>query len=280
MGVNEGDEFIWKIEGSSSKFTELFNDYMENNKHQQFIFDDDNIMILFCPYPYGTIQYWYKNVEAIIPNPSLQRDYQAIKIKITKIEDLKINYMLYSSINRVENVWDRKNDQIDLIDEYHSGSDYKLFTEKWDAHLFYDVNLSSTYNPSRIIPIVRFDLYPIGDDFMYFIDKDTNFEKVKENLNKYYDGDDYEISNFDYDNVKNELRIEIDEDDDDLFKNRDYIYRYSEEGVLLYYEWLYNGKTILKFELEGQFFVQYYRWIIVVIIALLGITIITKIMNK
>jgi len=233
--------------------------------------------------------YWTDELSAFIEIPIIKENVEAIKIKINYIADtetkdddhnegVKIDYSLYESENRDIDIWNKKKDYRDFIYKYGIKAYQEVFEEKWMYHTFYNVKFYSEWGYSFISPEVKFELYPDGRDFMYFIDKNTNLSLLRDELRDHYDA--YERREIKYSKLENELIILIDENQNDGYLSaREYIYRYSDDGLLLYYEWLYNGKTIIKLELEWQFFVLF-PWIIIGGIAFLAISIIVGIIFK
>ena len=51
--------------------------------------------------------------------------------------------------------------------------------------------------------------------------------------------------------------------------------KYNDDGVLMYYEWLYDGDPIIILELEGQFFYEY--WEIILGVAIAGVAVVVLI---
>ncbi|MFX0126298.1 MAG: zinc ribbon domain-containing protein [Candidatus Hodarchaeota archaeon] len=117
---------------------------------------------------------------------------------------------------------------------------------------------------------------------------DINWKSVVNKLNDEYDDD------WDGDDQKAKARVEsrmryfMSEDiglsvvwnpDEEDYEDFESTSLYNDDGVLMYYEWTYDGETILSLQLEGIFFF-FYGWIIVlglgagVVIIILLITLV------
>ena len=287
VGVEKGQEFVWKTEYHNSAFEDLILDSLTYNGHEYLVLknylgsNDDYIFIKFNINVSNW--YWTEPRSAILRMPSVLRTTEAVKIVINDVDYSKKDYVnlfynFYRSKNRAEYDWEKKKEIHDKIHDYKSDLYCELFSEKWVELYESDVKVDYlTWGgniKSRILLLQWYEFYPDARDFMYFIDKDTRFNRIIKKLQNEYTSSDYDINSFHYYESDNKFTINLDEDEDDKFKERNYIFRYSDNGVLLYYKWEYGGDTIMRLELEWSFLILYQRWIIIGIISFLGILII------
>lgn len=131
---------------------------------------------------------------------------------------------------------------------------------------------------------------PYGMGLFYIIGANNiNWEKladeVDEELDDEYDGNEEEGSAKTVNSLykDNGISTSINIDDDD-FDDFDSISQYNDDGVLMYYEWSYDGDPIILLELDGKFFYEYWHVIlagtIIGVIAVVFVIIIIKKIRK
>ena len=69
--------------------------------------------------------------------------------------------------------------------------------------------------------------------------------------------------------------------DEDEFDDFEATSQYNDDGVLMYYEWSYDGDPIIILELEGKFFYEYWEIILAVAVAgVVGVILIVVIIKR
>jgi len=226
--------------------------------------------MIMCPY---NDTYW-----TLYNLPSFSEKTQAIKLKVTSIDEdeeiEKIHCDYFKSENRNENIWIDQKEAVNVVYKYSSGTYFNLFSEEWEEAIFYNVEVSYGGYIYAFYPMVDVELFPAGLDIGFFIDQNANFKRLSQKFNGEFRDDVREDRKVDYNQANNELHFYIDDNKYDDFETREYIVRYSDKGVLLYYEWKYDGHTLMKIELEWAFFYQYWPWIVLGFLSLAVITII------
>ena len=270
VGVNKGDEFTWKTEYNNDRLEDLIFESINDNHIPYLPYPEDDFIMIMCPY---NDTYW-----TLYNLPSFSEKTQAIKLKVTSIDEdeeiEKIHCDYFKSENRNENIWIDQKEAVNVVYKYSSGTYFNLFSEEWEEAIFYNVEVSYGGYIYAFYPMVDVELFPAGLDIGFFIDQNANFKRLSQKFNGEFRDDVREDRKVDYNQANNELHFYIDDNKYDDFETREYIVRYSDKGVLLYYEWKYDGHTLMKIELEWAFFYQYWPWIVLGFLSLAVITII------
>lgn len=235
-GINEGDNYIWKTE-----------------------FDKDPLEDYYEDLGYSEAQ--AENLTNIIWG--LDEDLEGWRIYILQIKD--------------EKDFDYKNDEIDYVPYLYNLYETEDWEEKdWDRE---------EHNERGIIPEYDDDLYLANTYwhmglFKWFVDPKTDWDELADNLEEEFedyneegDADDEERIYF---FMEEECGISTEWETKETSKTEEFESesRYTREGVLLYYEFSYDGDTIIKIELEGAYFYENWWWILLIsIIAIVGIVI-------
>ncbi len=119
----------------------------------------------------------------------------------------------------------------------------------------------------------------------WFISTKVKWGDVVEELEDAYEDD----NNYDDVSVRrekdaNKLYITLDDDEDDEFEGQKWIIEYDDNGVLMYYEWQYDGDPIVIVETLAsqiqQFIAEYWIWIIIGAVAIVVVIIIVIVKVK
>ncbi len=90
--------------------------------------------------------------------------------------------------------------------------------------------------------------------------------ELNEELDDEYDGDEEEGSASTVKSLYEEVGISIIiNEDGEEYEDFKAISKFNDDGVLMYYEWSYDGEPIIILELDGQFFHE--NWEVIVIVA-------------
>lgn len=114
----------------------------------------------------------------------------------------------------------------------------------------------------------------------YFVSNSLDWDDLKDFIKFTYKENNYDTIKIRKEENEIGFHIVVDKNDDDKVEEMDYFFKYSKDGVLMYYEWQYDGDTIIKVNLEGEFFYEYGVWIILGIISLIALIIIIIIKIK
>ncbi|MFX1339169.1 MAG: hypothetical protein ACFFDK_11220 [Promethearchaeota archaeon] len=246
---NEGDVFVWKAEYSDSTSDDIYHDYLRVGRFN-WVFSDPNVT-------------WVEYSGYAIPKFNLDDKVEAIDIEITKIEEGRAWYIMHESKSRADNIWKKKSSgTLNLI---YSWDFYKEFKEDW-------IEVDYEYFDGFIYSYRSVKIYPKGIPAVYIIPEEIDFKELTNDLDNYfhreeYDYDDIKVT---YDNFENTLHISLGYDREDL-GDMDYIFKYSEDGILSYYEFKYAGDTVVKLEREWEFLNDYYNLLIIGVLGLISL---------
>lgn len=243
VGVDENDAFVWKI-----RFDEgPYEDYLEDTE----VFTEAEIEDM---------------VDSMFSG-SWDEDVEGWKIVILDIEGEK-------EITR-ENV---TADVVYFMMNWYITDDFD--NQEWEEEFM---------NERGGIPRYDKDFYgwmanSILGLFNMMVANNIKWDKVvieaNEELDDEYGGDDEKgsasVVKSRYEEVGISIVINEDEEKHDDFEA---LSKFNDDGVLMYYEWSYDGEPIIELELEGQFFHE--NWEVIVIGAqILGVLAIVIIVIK
>ena len=137
--------------------------------------------------------------------------------------------------------------------------------------------------------------FPTGEDNEYwkflagenpwFISTKVKWGEVEEELEDFYDDDEnYDDVSISADKDENKLEIALDEDEDDDVEEESWVVQYDDNGVLMYYEWSYDGDPIVIVETQEsqirQFINENMLWIIIGAIGIVAVIVIVIVLIK
>ena len=119
----------------------------------------------------------------------------------------------------------------------------------------------------------------------WFISTKVDWKEVVEELEEFYEDDkDYDEVSIKADKDANKLEITLDEDEDDDFEEESWIVQYDDNGVLMHYEWLYDGDPIVIVQTQEsqirQFISENMIWIIIGAIGIVIVIIVIIVLIK
>jgi len=119
----------------------------------------------------------------------------------------------------------------------------------------------------------------------WFISTKANWKEIKDEFEEWYEDDeDYDEVKITIEDGKAGIQITLDEDEDDEIEADTWIIEYDDNGVLMYYEWQYDGDPIVIVEtLESQirhFINENMLWIIIGAIGIVAVIVIVIVLIK
>lgn len=233
VGINEGDEYIWKTEFDKDPLCDFYEDagYSEADAENK------------------TDEYFDRS--------ELDDDVVGWKLYILKIKD--------------EKDLDFKNDEVDYTPYLLNLYETEDWEERdWDRELHNERGIVYDYDED-----FYYDLMSWTQGLMiFFVDPKTDWDELAEEFEEEvedYNGTedcsaDDEKRTFFFMSEENGISTEFEPKGFEEFES---ISLYTKEGVRLYYEWTYDGDTIIKFELENRYIYENWWWIL---LTVLGIT--------
>jgi hypothetical protein len=217
----------------------------------------------------------------------INMDEDAIKIKIVILDvdddekspwgedGVRIIYNYYIGYEDADEEWDlEKKDETwaiwDFDDEWYA---WNILFFDWE----HDIDDEDPEDS---------DLYThLRGENPWFVSTKTKWGEVEEELEDYYDDDEhFDKASVKTEKGKNGFQMTLDDDEDDDFEEVKYIYEYDDNGVLMYYERLYDGDTIVKVETlqrkVTQFIDDNILWIVIGAIAIVAIIVVIIVLIK
>ena len=119
----------------------------------------------------------------------------------------------------------------------------------------------------------------------WFISNKVDWDEIEEELDDYYEDDeDYDDVSVSVDKDANKLEVALDEDEDDDVEEESWIIQYDDNGVLMHYEWLYDGDPIVIVQTQESQIRQFINvnmiWIIIGAIGIVAIIIVIIVLIK
>jgi hypothetical protein len=238
VGVDVNDVFVWKVTIDPKEYEDYLEDkgysdeYIEN--YSDRLFDD---------------QY--------------DKDVEGWKVVILEMKDEKeFDY------NGDEN------DGVEYFVDWYTTEDYD--EKVWKEEELYERGMIGKYDYDYYTWRIVKSWFWIELSHMIAannINWEELVDEVDEELEDAYDGRDEEGSATTVKSLFEEngiyISINLDEDEFDDFESTA---KFNDDGVLMYYEWLYDGDPIIILELEGQLF--YENWEIILGIATIGLIVV------
>ncbi|TFG08346.1 MAG: hypothetical protein EU539_02620 [Promethearchaeota archaeon] len=115
----------------------------------------------------------------------------------------------------------------------------------------------------------------------WFISTKVDWREVKEQTVELYEDDlDYDEVKFKIYKDKIGFELTLDNDDDDEIEERKYISEYDDNGVLMYWEYQYDGDPAIIIEREFKFIYDNIIWIVLGIVGIIAVLVIIVIVLK
>ena len=224
-------------------------------------------------------------IEDYIDLINVDEDAIKIKIVILDVDDdekspwgedgVRIIYNYYIGYEDADEEWDlEKKDETwaiwDFDDEWYA---WNILFFDWE----HDIDDEDPEDS---------DLYThLRGENPWFVSTKTKWGEVEEELEDYYDDDEhFDKASVKTEKGKNGFQMTLDDDEDDDFEEVKYIYEYDDNGVLMYYERLYDGDTIVKVETlqrkVTQFIDDNILWIVIGAIAIVAIIVVIIVVIK
>ncbi len=228
---------------------------------------ENNTFIWQTEYNEKNLERYYRHIGKspgwIEENVDLDEDKEAIKIVILDIGDkeksilgargVRITYNYYITENRIANDWklEEKDETFAIFDS----DELEFYSNLFKIGFFLDEDILESELP-------------------YFISSSLDWDKLIIQVEDYYLANEYKKIKINRENNENGFILNIDEKPADEEEDWEYVYKYTEDGVLWFYEWKYTGRTIIKVELELGLIQEYKNWFILGIIAFTSVVII------
>jgi hypothetical protein len=119
----------------------------------------------------------------------------------------------------------------------------------------------------------------------WFISTKVDWGEVVEELEDYYEDDEnYDDVSIKADKDANKLEVALDEDEDDDVEEVSWIIQYDDNGVLMHYEWLYDGDPIVIVQTQEseirEFISDNLLWIIIGAVGIVAVIVVIIVLIK
>ncbi len=235
--------------------------------------EENQIFIWHTEYDEDTLEDYYEDQgysnSYIDKNVELDEDNEAIKIFILDIDNQERNNFGRESVQIIYNYYITEDIAANDWDRVKKDEKFAIFDDDEDdiyASFFW---LGFPYDEDGL-----------KTELPYFISNSMNWADIKVVIKDYYQSLKYEKINVLRESRENGINIEIDCDISDDFEEREYNFKYTKNGVLWSYEFLYDGDTIIKVELDWGVFIEYDYLVILGIIAIISIIIIIMVKKR
>ena len=239
VGINENDVLIWKVTIDEDPYedyledTEFFTDAEIDNMTDS-MFDDD----------------WDEDVEG----------WKVVILEIKDEKEFKYNWS-----------GTEENDVVPYLCNFYITEDYEA--QDWEEEDMNERGGVAKYD--RDYYVYRTS-YVMGLYYMVAANN-INWKRVvdeaDEEFDDEWDGKDQDAGARVAKNFYEENGIiTFFNPDEDKYDDFEAISQYNDDGVLMYYEWTYDGDPIIILELEGKFFYEY--WEVILGAAILGVVVV------
>jgi len=239
VGLKENQEVIWKTEFDDDPLEE----YLED-----------------CGYNESFVEEY---VDSMLDGP-FDTDVEGWRIYILKIYE--------------EEERDYSGDDINYVDVLLNW----YTTNKWDEKDWHTEEKNDNGNVVEYDKDAYLDaMYRSWGLMKFWVSKDVDWSELVDEFEDVMDDDhedgsaSVETTTLFFQKQKCGINTEWEPDFSSECENHESISRYSQDGILLYYEWSYDGDIIMKIELENAYLVENWWWIALIIgFSIIGIIIV------
>ncbi|MFX1385087.1 MAG: hypothetical protein ACFFBP_21905 [Promethearchaeota archaeon] len=280
VGVNEGQVITWKTEFDDGPLEDFFEDL---GVPEASI--DDAVDLVWDPLEYDDdVVAWKVIIDEIKDEDDV--DYDGMHFDEKDVDYVKVVIAIYETEDQADaNAWN----VIDRVEKFILYSP----EEKVYADLVYE-----SFSPIPEYELGK-GLYTLDDDYdsewpMFFtpkrLDWDDIVDEVDEKLEDENLDDEISISEEKATFFFQEREVGLEtnmEDESDILEDFDSSIKFTNDGVMYYYEWSYDGDTIAKFELDtigGVYLIENWWWIALiaagVVVLVIVIIVIIKVKKR
>lgn len=250
VGIQENDTFTFEAMYDGDVLEDYYEDLLEEAGFSESAIDD-----------------W------IDDNIDVDEDIIGIKIVILDVEDEEKDPWGEDGVRIIYNFHENDEDKgwdLDEKDETWAVWDYDddVYMSLWAYGFFWrDDDDGATEK--------------LHSENAWFISTKVDWDDFKEEFVDAFEDDlDYDDVTIKIDKDKNSIEMGLDEDDDDDVEELYWFIEYDDNGVLMYYEELYDGDTIVKIEREYKWVYDYFIWIILGAVGIVVVIIVIIILVK
>ncbi|MBD3254810.1 MAG: hypothetical protein GF383_06940 [Candidatus Lokiarchaeota archaeon] len=263
VGINDDQEFVWDTTYDKSPLENYYED----------------------AYPSASEDWAENETDYYFDMREWDEDIVARKIVITKIKD------------EDDEDWNGITDDEDDVNYVEIKYELWETDDKGDEDAWDDIDKSekvSLYEGEEIVyadGLIVINTLFWGDRCFTFVPKGLDWDDVIDEVDEFYDDENLD-ENYGVSTVKTtsffffekyvgfETLIEFDDDDLEDFES---IAKYTDDGVMYYFEWTYDGDMIAKYELSGifgDFFQENWWWMLLAAIGLVVVIVIVVVLVK
>ncbi|TFG01624.1 MAG: zinc ribbon domain-containing protein [Promethearchaeota archaeon] len=238
VGIDEGDSFIWRTEFNKGPYEDYWIDAGYSDSYAENLTD-----YLFDVWDIDT-------------------DVEGWKVVILEIKSEKDDVYKSDDIYWVDYLYNFYESEVGISDWDREESNERGDIIEYDEDLYLDNTLWS------------------WGLLKWFLATDVNWRELANNLE---DEMDYwneegeasaEYRNYFFSRIHCGISTTWNPEDTSETEDFESVARYTEDGVLMYYEWTYDGKTIWEIELDGRFLYENGWWLIPLIVIVIGLVIV------
>jgi len=265
VGIKDNDTYIWDTTYDEEPLEDYIEDSLEEEGYSE---------------PY---------IEIMLDRLDVQEELVRIKIVVLDVDTEEKNpwgedgvRIIYNYYMMEENEeWDlEQEDETFAIWDYDDNiyADNETFATGWGFHFFdFEWQFHYTYEPHEEPEYYKF----LKGENPWFISTKVDWSEVVEELEETYEDDeDYDEVSISREDNANKLEIALDEDKDDDIGEVSWIIEYDDNGVLMYYEWQYDGDPIVIVDRQFKFVYDYFWYIVGGIAAVIAVIVIIIIKVK
>lgn len=277
VGINKGQNIIWKTTFDEGPFE----DYLED----RLGLDDDGIEAWLDANGHVCDDETDEDVEAwkiVIIEIKEEKEYDLDETDYVDLEDDE-----YKGVPFLFNFYVSENYEDKTWDEEETNERSQIY--KYNKDLYASMVLQNEFEGRVFVPNTPCTGMLRGGGFdNIFISKDVNWDRVISAVDEEFDDgledagasrptDSTYLIERDLDGIKvySDYGEDLGNDDVDEFESTAI---YTNDGILKYYEWTYDGEPIYIIELEQSWFIE--NWWIIAIIAVVALIIIIIIAKK
>jgi len=214
--------------------------------------------------------------EAIDEEINIDEDIIGIKIVILDVDDEEKDPWSEDGVRIIYNYYEKEeDDDWDLENQDETWAIWKydedLYEDLWVFGFFWDFDDEGA-------------IRKLDSENPWFVSTKIDWDDIEEEIEDYFDDENFDDYTVKKNKDINRIEMSYDDDDDDEIDEWEDIIEYDDNGVLRYYETLYDGDTLVKVEREWneerRFILDNLLWIIIGAIGIGAVIIVIIVLIK
>ena len=247
VGIEADDTFIYDVMYDEGVYEDFYEDSLEENDVPESLWDD-----------------------LIDDNINIDEDTIGIKIVVLDVDDEEKDPWGEDGVRVIYNFYEKEeDDDWDLTEQDETWAiwdyDDDVYEWLWRFGFWWSDDNDGA-------------LQKLDSENAWFVSTKVKWDDIEEEIDDWFDDAHYDDFSIKTDKDNNRIEMSHDEDDDDEIEEWEEIIEYDNNGVLRYYEEIYDGETFVLVERQWnnyrRFIIDNMIWIIIGAGAILALIVV------